>query len=53
MNTNYVFFLTEVDIQPVNKLKCCVFKGKQASEIESTSLCCINYSVLHVIDIKE
>ena len=35
------------------KLKCCEFKGKQASKIESTSLCCRSlccrsYSVLHV-----
>ena len=35
-----------------NKLKCCEFKGKQASKIESTSLCCRSYSVLHVIDQK-
>ena len=35
-----------------NKLKCCEFKGKQASRIESTSLCCRNYSVLHVRDQK-
>ena len=34
------------------KLKCCEFKGKQASRIESTSLCCRNYSVLHVRDQK-
>ena len=33
---------------PLNKLKCCEFKGKQASKIESTSLCCRSYSVLHV-----
>ena len=34
-----------------NKLKCCDFTGKQASKIESTSLCCRSYSVLHhVID---
>ena len=32
------------------KLKCCEFKGKQASKIESTSLCCRSYSVLHVRD---
>ena len=31
------------------KLKCCEFKGKQAFKIESTSLCCRSYSVLHVI----
>ena len=36
----------------INKLKCCEFKGKQASKIESTSLCCRRYSVLHVIDLK-
>ena len=36
----------------INKLKCCEFKGKQASRIESTSLCCRNYSVLHVRDQK-
>ena len=35
-----------------NKLKCCEFNGKQASKIESTSLCCRNYSVLHVRDQK-
>ena len=29
----------------INKLKCCEFKGKQASIIESTSLCCGSYSV--------
>ena len=34
------------------KLKCCEFKGKQASKIESTSLCCRSYSVLHVRDQK-
>ena len=33
-----------------NKMKCCEFKGKQASKIESTSLCCRSYSVLHVRD---
>ena len=33
-----------------NKLKCCEFKGKQASTIKSTSLCCRSYSVLHVRD---
>ena len=33
----------------INKLKCCASKGKQASKIESTSLCCRSYSVLHVI----
>ena len=33
-----------------NKLKCSEFKGKQASKIELTSLCCRSYSVLHVID---
>ena len=31
-----------------NKLICCEFKGKQASKIESTSLFCISYTVLHV-----
>ena len=36
----------------LNKLKCCEFKGKQASRIESTSLCCRNYSVIHVRDQK-
>ena len=35
-----------------NKLKCCEFKGKQAYKIESTSLCCRSYSVLHVIYLK-
>ena len=35
-----------------NKLKCCEFKGKQASKIESISLCGRSYSVLHVIDQK-
>ena len=35
-----------------NKLRCCEFKGKQASKIESTSLCCISYTVLHVRDQK-
>ena len=35
------------------KLKCCEFKGKHASKIESTSLCCRSYSVLHVIDKKK
>ena len=34
------------------KWKCCEFKGKQASKIESTSLCCRSFSVLHVIDQK-
>ena len=34
------------------KLRCCEFKGKQASKIESTSLCCISYTVLHVRDQK-
>ena len=34
------------------KLKCCEFKGKQASKIESTSLCRRSYSVLHVRDQK-
>ena len=34
------------------KLKCCEFKGKQASKIESTSLSCRSYSVLHVVDQK-
>ena len=34
----------------INKLKCCEFKGKQASKIESTSLCYRSYSVLHVRD---
>ena len=29
-----------------------VVKGKQASKIESTSLCCISYTVLHVRDQK-
>ena len=42
-------FTNEVKL---NKLKCCEFKGKQASRIESTSLCCRNYSVLHVRDQK-
>ena len=32
--------------------ECCEFKGKQASKIESTSLCCRSYSVLHFIDQK-
>ena len=36
----------------INKLRCCEFKGKQASKIESTSLCCISYTVLHVRDQK-
>ena len=36
----------------LNKLRCCEFKGKQASKIESTSLCCISYTVLHVRDQK-
>ena len=36
----------------VNKLKCCEFKGKQASKIKSTSLCCRS-SVLHVIAQKK
>ena len=31
-----------------NKLKCCEFKRKQASKIESTSLGCRSYTVLHV-----
>ena len=35
-----------------NKLRCCEFKGKQASKIESTSLFCISYTVLHVRDQK-
>ena len=35
-----------------NKLICCEFKGKQASKIESTSLFCISYTVLHVKDQK-
>ena len=35
-----------------DKLKCCEFKGKQASIIVSTSLCWRSYSVLHVIDQK-
>ena len=39
--------------QYINKLKCCEFKGKQASKIESTSLCCRSYSVLHVIAQKK
>ena len=34
------------------KLKCCEFKGKQASKIELTSLCYRSYSVLHVRDQK-
>ena len=34
------------------KLICCEFKGKQASKIESTSLFCISYTVLHVRDQK-
>ena len=36
----------------INKLRCCEFKGKQASKIELTSLCCISYTVLHVRDQK-
>ena len=39
-------------ISPINKLKCCEFKGKQASKIESTRLCCTSYSVSYVIDQK-
>ena len=39
-------------IQGHNKLRCCEFKGKQASKIESTSLYCISYTVLHVRDQK-
>ena len=36
------------------KLRCCEFKGKQASKIESTSLCCISYTVLlfYMLEIK-
>ena len=36
----------------MNKLICCEFKGKQASKIESTSLFCTSYTVLHVRDKK-
>ena len=36
----------------IYKLRCCEFKGKQASKFESTSLCCISYTVLHVKDQK-
>ena len=39
-------------ISKKNKLRCCEFEGKQASKIESTSLCCISYTVLHVRDQK-
>ena len=46
MQLDYVYTLKKY------KLKCCEFKGKQASKIESTSLCCRSYSVLHVIDLK-
>ena len=49
-NISYKFCRFAKDIE--NKLKCCEFKGKQASRIESTSLCCRNYSVLHVRDQK-
>ena len=34
------------------KLKCCEFKGKQASKLEPTSLSCRSYSVLNVRDQK-
>ena len=43
---------SSLNVTYLNKLKCCEFKGKQASRIESTSLCCRNYSVLHVRDQK-
>ena len=44
------FLLLGSVLGDINKLKCCEFKGKQASKIESTSLCCRSYSILHVID---
>ena len=44
--------LKQREKQKYNKLRCCEFKGKQASKIESTSLCCISYTVLHVRDQK-
>ena len=48
---NVEILVVYVEIEK-NKLKCCEFKGKQASKIESTSLCCRSYSVLHVRDQK-
>ena len=45
---NYHFDIKTI----VYKLRCCEFKGKQAPKIESTSLCCISYTVLHVRDQK-
>ena len=41
-----------VRIRLTNKQVVSEFKGKQASKIESTSLCCRSYSILHVIDQK-
>ena len=43
---------TSVEVLYLDKLICCEFKGKQASKIESTSLFCISYTVLHVRDQK-
>ena len=48
----YIFTSNRVGFTSEYKLKCCEFKGKQASKIETTSLCCRSYSVLHVRDQK-
>ena len=47
-----VLYARKFDLSVNYKLKCCEFKGKQASIIESTSLCWRSYSVLYVIDQK-
>ena len=49
----YIYIYIYIHIYTyIYKLRCCEFKGKQASKIESTSLCCISYTVLHVRDQK-